>query len=201
LFVFICVCFLLTRANVTAQEMPKPKRVNAWCKPPVVGKLTTERALADFRCQLSNRRKSNFLYSSSVSTAISIPCDSSSLRVGLCVPRKFIDWGANIEFPATFYPHASTNFLQFVETIFPTRDNGESALSNVFVQALRVQQNGSYCARRSVIDRPTATQIPPVVLFFMTSTSDITSRTLKSRGRIQTVCQTLVSRVSNNQRF
>ncbi len=122
------------------------KRVNAWCKPPVLGKLTTERALADFRCQLSNRRKSSFLYSSSVSTAIPVPCDSSSLCVGLCVSRKFIDWGANVEFPATFYPHASTNFLQLIETIFTTRHNGESALSNVLYKHCEFKKTVRMCA-------------------------------------------------------
>jgi thiosulfate reductase cytochrome b subunit len=42
------------------------------------------------------------------------------------------------------------------------------------------------------VDRPTDALIPPVLLFFMTSTSAITSKTLNSCGRLQTVCQTLV---------
>src|SRR5258706_14796285 len=42
------------------------------------------------------------------------------------------------------------------------------------------------------VDRPTNALVPPVLLFFITSTSAITSKTLNSCRRIQTVCQTLV---------
>jgi hypothetical protein len=42
------------------------------------------------------------------------------------------------------------------------------------------------------VDHPTDALIPPVLLFSITSTSAITSKTLNSCPRIQTVCQTLV---------
>jgi hypothetical protein len=72
--------------------------------------------------------------------------------------------------------------------------------SSTFCHPTRFASSTKGFASPFSVDRPTDALIPPVLLFFMTSTSAITSKTLNSCGRIQTVCQTFVIKWDQDRR-